>query len=59
DVQPSGSLDVNDPWGNQLQVVDYREIQFTKAPSVLQGMGLRDLDKTEQAREELRRKGLL
>ena len=59
DVQASGSLDVSDPWGNQLQVVDYREIQFTKAPSVLQGMGLRDLDKTEQARDELRRKGLL
>src|SRR5438067_13578157 len=38
-VQDSGSLDVNDPWGNHIQVVDYREIQFTKAPSVLRGMG--------------------
>jgi catechol 2,3-dioxygenase-like lactoylglutathione lyase family enzyme len=58
DVQPSGSLDVHDPWGNQLQVVDYREIQFTKAPGVLRGMGLDGLEKTESARRELREKGL-
>jgi predicted enzyme related to lactoylglutathione lyase len=50
--------DVHDPWGNLLQVVDYREIQFTKAPAVLRGMGLEGLEKTEQARSELRRKGL-
>ena len=46
-----------DPWGNHVQVVDYREIQFTKAPDVLRGMGL-ELEKTEQAKEELRKKGL-
>lgn len=58
DVQPSGSLDVHDPWGNQLQIVDYREIQFTKAPEVLEGMGLAGLEKTESAQRELRDKGL-
>jgi catechol 2,3-dioxygenase-like lactoylglutathione lyase family enzyme len=57
-VQDSGSLDVNDPWGNHIQVVDYREIQFTKAPSVLRGMGLDELDKTESAQQELRDRGL-
>jgi catechol 2,3-dioxygenase-like lactoylglutathione lyase family enzyme len=57
-VQPTGSLDFRDPWGNHVQVVDYREIQFTKAPEVLRGMGLRDLDKEPQALEELRAKGL-
>jgi len=57
-VQESGSLDFTDPWGNHLQVVDYREIQFTKAPSVLRGMGLEELGKTEQALAELRKKGL-
>ena len=46
-----------DPWGNHVQVVDYREIQFTKAPDVLRGMGL-ELEKTEQAKAELREKGL-
>src|SRR5437899_6635328 len=33
-VRPTGSLDFVDPWGNHVQVVDYREIQFTKAPPV-------------------------
>jgi lactoylglutathione lyase len=46
-----------DPWGNHVQVVDYREIQFTKAPEILRGMGL-ELGKTEQAKAELREKGL-
>ncbi len=50
--------DVHDPWGNYLQIVDYREIQFTKAPEVLRGMGLEELEKTEQARAELRQKDL-
>jgi lactoylglutathione lyase len=57
-VAPSGSLDFHDPWGNNVQVVDYREIQFTKTPAVLQGMGLAQLDKTERALTELRDKGL-
>lgn len=51
--------DVRDPWGNVLQVVDYRDVQFTKAPEVLRGMGLDDLGKGERALAELREKGLL
>ena len=51
------SLDFHDPWGNQVQVVDYREIQFTKAPEVMRGMGL-ELEKTEKAKTELRNAGL-
>jgi len=51
------NLSFRDPWGNHVQVVDYREIQFTKAPEVLRGMGL-SLEKTEQALAELRDKGL-
>jgi len=57
-VRPSGSLDFNDPWGNHIQVVDYRDIQFTKTPDVLSGMGLDGLEKSDSATEELRRKGL-
>ena len=37
---------------------EYGEIQFTKAPEVLRGMGLGGLKKTEKALDELRRKGL-
>jgi len=57
-VRAAGSLDFLDPWGNHVQVVDYREIQFTKAAAVLSGMGLEGLEKTDAAREELARKGL-
>ena len=57
-VQASDSVDFLDPWGNHVQVVDYREIQFTKTPAVLSGMGIGQLEKTADAREELRRKGL-
>jgi lactoylglutathione lyase len=57
-VQDSGSLDFHDPWGNHIQVVDYREIQFTKATGVLRGMRLDDLKKSESAQQELRDKGL-
>ena len=53
-----GGHDFLDPWGNHIQVVDYREIQFTKAPWVLAGMALDGLEKTDQALEELRAKGL-
>jgi catechol 2,3-dioxygenase-like lactoylglutathione lyase family enzyme len=53
-----GGNDVRDPWGNRLQIVDYRDVQFTKAPWVLSGMGLDELEKREQALEELRDKGL-
>jgi lactoylglutathione lyase len=52
-------LNFRDPWGNNVQVVDYRDIQFTKAPNVLRGMGLEDLEKRPEALDELREKGLL
>ena len=51
-------LDFRDPWGNNIQVVDYRDIQFTKAPGVLQAMGLDGLEKHPAALEELRAKGV-
>jgi predicted enzyme related to lactoylglutathione lyase len=53
-----GSHDFLDPWGNRWQVVDYREVQFTKAPRVLEGMGLGGVEKSGRALDELRAKGL-
>jgi catechol 2,3-dioxygenase-like lactoylglutathione lyase family enzyme len=50
-------LDFRDPWGNHVQVVQYSDIQFSKTPAVLAGMGL-DLDKSPDALGELREKGL-
>ena len=54
----AGDHDFLDPWGNRWQVVDYRDIQFTKAPRILEGMGLAGLEKSERALDELRSKGL-
>jgi catechol 2,3-dioxygenase-like lactoylglutathione lyase family enzyme len=50
-------LDFRDPWGNQVEVVDYKDVQFTKAPEILEGMGL-ELEKSDSALAELRAKGL-
>jgi hypothetical protein len=59
DVQAAGSLDFLDPWGNHVQVVDYREVQLTKMPEVLRGMGAGEIEKSESALAELRQKGFL
>jgi lactoylglutathione lyase len=53
-----GENDFRDPWGNRWQVVDYRDVQFTKAPRILDGMGFGTLKKSERALGELRAKGL-
>lgn len=57
-AQIVGGHDFLDPSGNRWQVVDYRDVQFSKTPRVLEGMGLSELDKSERALEELRAKGL-
>jgi lactoylglutathione lyase len=57
-AQMIGGHDFLDPWGNHWQVVDYRDIQFTKTPRILEGMGLAELEKSDRALEELRAKGL-
>jgi catechol 2,3-dioxygenase-like lactoylglutathione lyase family enzyme len=51
-------LDFHDPWGNHVQVVQYSDIQFSKTPEVLAGMGLDGLRKSDSALRELRDKGL-
>ena len=51
-------LDFHDPWGNLIQVVDYKDIQFTKADEVLRAQGLQGLEKSDRAMEELREKGI-
>jgi predicted enzyme related to lactoylglutathione lyase len=57
EILPGRGLDFRDPWGNHVQVVSYGDIQFTKTPKVLGGMGL-ELEKTPEALRELRDKGL-
>jgi lactoylglutathione lyase len=58
-VQSSGRLHFRDPWGNAMDVIDYRDVQFTKDPGILRAMGLGGLEKSERALGELRDKGLV
>ena len=51
-------LDFRDP-GNRVEIVGYDNIQFTKAPNVLRGMGLMHLAKNEKAKKELAEKGMV
>lgn len=51
-------LNFRDPWGNRIEVVPYEDIQFTKAPHVLTGMGAGALGKSRDALEELEKKGM-
>jgi extradiol dioxygenase family protein len=57
-VSTDGSLRVRDPSGNLLEIVDYREVQFSKTPAVLRALGVDGLEKSTSAREELRAKGI-
>jgi catechol 2,3-dioxygenase-like lactoylglutathione lyase family enzyme len=59
EIQPSRGLRFRDPWGNLVEVVEYSDVQFTKAAQVLEGMRLEGLGKSESAQRELRDKGLL
>ena len=58
EVLPGRGLDFVDPWGNHIQVVEYRDIQFTKAPEVLRAMGFSHLPKSDDALQELANKGI-
>ena len=58
ELEGGRGLHFRDPWGNLVEVVQYSEVQFSKAPPVMEGMGL-ELGKSESARKELREKGLL
>ena len=58
EILPGPFLDFLDPWGNRIEIVGYGNIQFTKAPHVLKGMGLAHLEKTQGALDELAEKGM-
>jgi lactoylglutathione lyase len=56
EILPDRFLDFIDPWGNHVQIVDYRDIQFAKTPEMLEAMGLADVEKTPEAKQEIREK---
>jgi predicted enzyme related to lactoylglutathione lyase len=57
EILPGRFLDFRDPWGNRVEIVDYRDIQFAKPAGVLRAMGLEHLDKRPAALAELRERG--
>ncbi len=57
ELLPGPFLDFLDPWGNRFEIVEYADIQFTKATHVMRAMGL-DPSKTEKAQRELADKGM-
>ena len=57
-ILPGRFLDFLDPWGNRIEIVSYENVQFTKAPNVLRGMGLTHLSKNEEAIKELTAKDM-
>lgn len=58
ELVPGPFLDFRDPWGNRIEIVGYDNIQFSKAPNVLRGMGLSHLSKNASALKELSDKGM-
>jgi catechol 2,3-dioxygenase-like lactoylglutathione lyase family enzyme len=56
---PGRGVEFRDPWGNRVQIVEYANIQFTKHPAVLRGLGCDDLAKSPEAIDELARKGMV
>jgi len=56
---PGRFLDFLDPWGNRVEIVAYENIQFSKTPQVLRGMGLTQLSKNKSALKELAAKGMV
>jgi lactoylglutathione lyase len=55
---PGPFLDFRDPWGNRIEIVGYDNVQFSKAPNVLRGMGLMHLSKNAKVIKELTEKGM-
>ena len=60
-IEPHGGrgLRFSDPGGNQFEIVEYADVQFSKTAGVLRGMGLEGLEKSDAARAELADKGLV
>ncbi len=57
-VVPGRGLDFLDPWGNRFEVVDYRDIQFSRTEGVMRKLGVEGLEKRSAARDEIRSRGL-
>lgn len=51
-------IEFYDPWGNHIQIIEYRDILFSKTQGVLRAMGIA-LSKSQKALDELAKKGMM
>jgi lactoylglutathione lyase len=58
EVLPGRGVDFRDPWGNRIQLVDYRDIQFERTDGVKRKLGVEGLEKSAGARAEIAERGL-
>ncbi|MFI5025648.1 MAG: VOC family protein [Solirubrobacterales bacterium] len=58
EIVGSRGLTFRDPWGNQVQVVDYHRIQFERTAGVRRKLAIEDLEKDDQAKAEIAERGL-
>ena len=58
ETMPGRGLDFMDPWGNRFEIVDYRDIQFERAPGVKRKLGIEALGKSAAAQQEIVERGL-
>jgi catechol 2,3-dioxygenase-like lactoylglutathione lyase family enzyme len=58
EIVGSRGLSFLDPWGNQVQVVDYRRIQFERSDGVKRKLGIEELGKDDAARAEIAEHGI-
>ena len=58
EVLPGRGLDFRDPWGNHIQVVDYRRIQFERTRGVKRALGIAEVEKSGDAQAEIAERGL-
>ena len=56
-ILPGAFLDFLDPWNNRIEIVEYRDLQFTKAAAVLEVLGVSS-EKSDDARQQLHDKGM-
>jgi lactoylglutathione lyase len=55
---PGRRLDFYDPWGNRFEVVAYADIQFDRVDGVKRKLGIEGLEKSDDARKQIRDRGL-
>lgn len=58
ELLPGRGVSFRDPWGNRVELVGYRDVQFSRTPGVERALGIDAVEKTADAQREIRDRGL-